>query len=478
MAVREISIPFGPDKTGGLGYGILADEARIEEDDAQAGAKQASESEHSEQLVDPFANHTGHSELPSFASYDFDDESVEPVSVGKRPLLAEDANDDEHLVSPRPMPASAETVVLPPVEMLPVEQRAADSLGEEQSEASEQPVQLEPIQGMPAARKRVAPAQKQPQPHEDFDDEPARGGNDVQTSFAALRDSMGQSRELKAREKELEEFRVQLELETEELADREEILANYDAMISEQDRIIAESTAARDDYKSELAQVMDDTEQITEELEEMRASNDDDLEPLQSELGRARAVADQAKNDERSRKSELNAAEAEVRRAGTGQDAVMAQARYDSVRLAHEKAAAASERAQGMLDEVQRAYDDAIAQIEQMETPLKHALDDLAQSEEELKDLIAQLGEDISAAKKRRQYCESVHLYPEETAKLRKAVAADEKELYEMKLDYDELNSLLQENKSRALKAKLALGAGIVIVIVFVVVLAVLFLRG
>lgn len=477
MAVREINIPFGPDKTGGLGYGILADDAQPEGAEARSKKERQREVAHSEPTRDPFADHTSHVELPSFASYDFDDELVEPVPVSKKPILTTETADEEQPRPPRAVPASPKTVVLPPIEAHQVEEPTAQLSADEQLESFEQPEPFDTVEDTPVAQKRVAPLPKRPKARKAHDDS-EQGANDVQTSFAALRDSMGQSRELKAREKELEEFRVQLELETEELADREEILANYDAIITEQDRIIAESTAARDDYKNELAQVMDDAEQISEELEEMRARNDDDLEPLQSELGRARAVADQAKNDERSRKSELNAAEAEVRRAGTGQDAVMAQARYDSVRQSHEKAAAASERAQGMLDEVQRAYDDAIAQIEQMETPLKHALEDLAQSEEELKELIAQLGEDISAAKKRRQYCESVHLYPEETAKLRKTVTADEKELYEMKLDYDELNSLLQENKSRARKAKLALGAGIAVVIVFIVVLAVIFLRG
>ena len=216
------------------------------------------------------------------------------------------------------------------------------------------------------------------------DEATAQGIDDVQMSFLALKDSIGQGRELKAREKELDEFSEQLEIDREELADREDILANYQVIVTDQDNLIAQYTQQHDAKKAELAQVNAQLEETTEALNRMREYHDGQMDPFEKNLGRARAYADQAKNDERSRKSELNAAETELRRAEQSDDDTMAVARHEQVRDAYNEARTRSEAAKEALDQAQRAYDDAMAQVEQAETPLEHTIEDLEKQAEEL----------------------------------------------------------------------------------------------
>ena len=293
---------------------------------------------------------------------------------------------------------------------------------------------------------------------------------DVQASLVALKDSIDQGRQLKAREKERDEFGQRLDEARKELADREDILANYREIVAEQDTIIDENTRQREARKNELAQLVADQEQISEELQRMREYNDSRLEPLETALGRAKATAEQAKNDERSRKSELSAAESEKRRAEGGDDAAMATARFEVAQQAFDEAAARSQAAKEALDRAQKQYDDLREQVEQAEAPLERSLEDLDKQIEELKESITRLGDTISAANKRRQYCDTVYQYPDETAKLRESVEADEEIARRMDVENDELRDRLAESKARSKTAKLVIGAVIAIIVVIIIV--------
>lgn len=305
----------------------------------------------------------------------------------------------------------------------------------------------------------------------------AQGIDDVQMSFLALKDSIGQGRELKAREKELDEFANQLDDDREELADREDILANYQVMVTDLDNVIAQHSEQRDARKAELAQVTAQLDETTEALGRMREYHDGQMDPFEKNLGRARAYADQAKNDERSRKSELNAAEAELKRAGSNDDTTMAAARHEQVAAAYDEARARSEAAKEQLDQAQKAYDDAIAQVEQAEAPLERQIEDLQKQSDELKDSINRLGDEISVQRKRRQYCDTVYQYPEETAKLREAVRADEQKMLQLDAEADDLRDRLAQSKEQSKKAKIAIGVIIAIIIIAIVLAVVLLNR-
>ncbi len=418
MALREFNIPFGPDKTGGLGFAELG----IEEE--------------TEEVKDPFAE-------PPKGAFARDTSHV------KAGLPAEPDFQD--------IDGFSEEAALPPTERNP-EHPGATS-----------------IPAVPIADPRPAVRSDATQP---IKSEAEPGDyNDVSHSFAALRSSIGQSRELKARERELEEFRTQLRLDREELADRQSILNDYESLVAQQDKIIREATEIREEDKAELAAIAQEIEDTEAELAELQEYHNQQMQPLETELGRAKASVEQAKNDERSRKSELNAAETELRRAGTGGDATMLQAKVDQIHEAYEKAKDISAQAADILKEVQRIYDDAADQIQQTEGPLERSIQDLEQHEADLKERIADLGEDISVARKRRQYCDAVYQYPDETAKLQRTVEEDDAELKAMEEDYRELEGLLAQSKANARKAKVAIGLVIAIIVIFVVALAVILLR-
>ena len=299
----------------------------------------------------------------------------------------------------------------------------------------------------------------------------AKGMDDVQMSFLALKDSIGQGRELKAREKELDEFAAQLDDKREELADREDILANYQVIVTDLDNVIAQHTEQRDARKAELAQVSANLDETTDALERMREYHDGQMDPFEKNLGRARAYADQAKNDERSRKSELSAAESELKRASSTDDSTMAAARHEQVEAAYEEARSRSEAAKEALDEAQRAYDDAISQVEQAEAPLERSIDDLQKQVDDLKESINRLSEDISTTRHRRQYCDTVYQYPEETAKLRDEVRGDEEKMIQLDAEADDLRDRLSQSKEQSKKAKIAIGIIIAVVIIIIVLL-------
>ena len=315
------------------------------------------------------------------------------------------------------------------------------------------------------------PAQDDEYESDSVSSEQARGQglDDVQMSFVALTDSIKQGRELKSREKERDALNERILADREELADREDILANYHYLVAEQDDIIARSTQERDVLKAELSEVTARNEETSEALARMRDYHDGQIQPLESALARAQVDADQAKNDERSRKSELNAAEAELRRAESEGERTVASSKVQQIELARNEAHMRYEYAKNVLDQAQDAYDDMRAEFEQAESPLERAIEDFEARSDELKDQIAQLGETIATARKRRQYCDAVYQRPDETAALRQDVEADEATMQQMDEENDALRAQLEQSKQQSKKAKIALGIIIVVIIAIIV---------
>ena len=167
----------------------------------------------------------------------------------------------------------------------------------------------------------------------------------------------------------------------------------------------------------------------------------------------------------------LNAAETEARRAEKGGDTTMAQANLEAAKASHEAATARSTAAKEALEEAQRNYDEMRAQVEQAEAPLERSLEDLQKQTEELKEDISRLGEVISTATKRRQYCDSVYQYPEETEKLRQTIMSDEESAQQLDLENEELRDQLAQSKAGSTKAKIVIGA-VVVVVILVILLA------
>ena len=293
--------------------------------------------------------------------------------------------------------------------------------------------------------------------------------DDVQVSFLALKDSIGQSRELKSRERELEALRSKLDEDLEELADRDDILANYQAIVAEQDAIIDENTQMRDDLRAQLADVTARNEEAVEALANMREDHAEHLQPYEIELGRAQATADQAKNDERNRKSELNASETELRRAEDDRASAMAQAKHQQVEAAYEEARMRSDAAKDALARAQQDYDELSDSFYREEAPLERNIEDLEARTVELKDEIAQLSEVIATARKRRQYCDGVYQFPEETEKLRSSVNEDQEAEQSLIAASDELRAQLQQSKEKSKKAKIAIGIVIAVIILIII---------
>ena len=420
MAGRDINIPFGPDRTGSFDLSSLVPEVEQSQPSEQQDAVDAEVS--FEPDVDASDNQAP--ELDS--TYE-----MEPVDSSESQEASQDDAGATHDERPRRRRLRPDEVV---------------GSRSESAEADNQ-----------GAEKNKALA-------------------DVQSSLVALKDSIGQGRELKAREKEREDFSQKLDLDREELADREDILANYDALVAEQDEIIYQTNEQREARKSELALVTAQQEETSDALERMREYHDSQLEPVESMLGRAKAAAEQAKNDERSRKSELNAAESESRRAEGGDDAAMAAAKLNVVQQAYEEAAARSEAAKEALAQAQKQYDDMKERVEQAEAPLERSIEDLTRQTDELKESINRLGDTISIARKRRQYCDTVYQYPEETDKLRESVLAGEQTVRQMDIENDELRDMLAQSKEKSKIAKLAI-AGVVALVIVILIIVFVVLR-
>ena len=294
----------------------------------------------------------------------------------------------------------------------------------------------------------------------------------VSSSFSALKDSIAQSRELKQREKELDALVEQLRADREELLDREDILANYARLFNEQQVIIDDNEELRAQKKIQLQESTELLQDTSNSLERMKAYHDQQLQPLQTKLGRARATADQAKNDERSRKSELNAAETELRKAE--QDSVdIAAAMQQQVAAAYAEAKARSESARDALKEIEHEYEVAKTRYDGEEAPLVKSIEELNDRIAKVKDDIAELDEIIAEAQERRQYIDDVYHNPADTDELREAIAATEVKEHKMGDENDQLRMQLGQSKDRARKAKLTIAAVIAILIVIIIVLIV-----
>ena len=123
----------------------------------------------------------------------------------------------------------------------------------------------------------------------------------------------------------------------------------------------------------------------------------------------------------------------------------------------------------GQLAQVQRAFDDAKAQADGAEEPLARKVEDLKARSEALKTSMNALTDTISAARKRRQYCDNVFQYPEETAKMRREVELAEATARQMDAENAALREQLAQSKKKARSAKAAIATVVVIIIVFIV---------
>ena len=156
----------------------------------------------------------------------------------------------------------------------------------------------------------------------------------------------------------------------------------------------------------------------------------------------------------------------------------MAAAKHQVVEDAYNEARARSEAAKEALAQAQEAYDELSDQFDAQEAPLERSIEDLEAQIVEFKDEIAQLGEVISTARKRRQFCDSVYQYPDETASLRRDVEADEATAHRMQQENDMLRDQLEQSKAQSKKAKIAIAIVIVLVVVIVAAFVVTGLRA
>ena len=147
----------------------------------------------------------------------------------------------------------------------------------------------------------------------------------------------------------------------------------------------------------------------------------------------------------------------------------MAVARHQQVQASYDEARVRSEQAKEQLAEAQRAYDDAKQRSEQAQGPLERNIADMNARMESLKGRINSLGEELSAARNRRQYCDNVYQYPNETALMRSEVEQAEALARQMDAKNDELREQLAISKQKALKAKIAIAAVAVIIIVIII---------
>ena len=464
MAGRDFNIPYGPDKTGGFDLSKIVPEVIPADpsasDDGSAGAVEAAPS-------------VAEMDIPSVVP----SQSADPGQTTAMPVLdraAVYADVEAELANEQVNAAAAPNQLEPVVSQSHGEQPSAAAVSDDQQASA--PI-IAPDFGSAASSAETPDSGSLVTDSTEGLEEDVEGEGrsqaieDVQRSFAALKDSIGQGRELKARERELEDLEQKIADDKEELADRDNILANYQSLVAEQDAIIAQNTQQRDAQKATLAQVVAKTEETSDALDRMREYHDAQLDPYETALGRARGDADRAKNDERSRKSELNAAETEARRAEKGGDTTMAQAKLEMAKSSHDEAVSRSTAAKEALEEAQRNYDEMRAQVEQAEAPLERSLEDLQKQTEELKEDINRLGEVISTATKRRQYCDSVYQYPAETEKLRQTIFDDEASAEQLDLENEELRDLLAQSKAGSTKAKVVIGiiAAVIIFVIFLV---------
>lgn len=472
MGGRDIKIPFGPDKTGGIPLDAIPTNGEEELP--------------SDPFAEPAPNPQPRSLADSLPGFDTEisptRESVadagsyaqtaayDPVPNSNAAVDGAAANDG--------LPSNAATMAAEPTEAyrVPVSDASSQADGSDTPELSDR--SYIPSIEMEAERMRESASASSGNAAGDSDYHPggltdeeatSQGMDEMQMSILALKDSIGQGRELKEREKEREELAEALEADHIELADRENILANYQSIIAEQDALIAERTQRRDAAKAELSQLTMAVEQAQAELSAMREQHAAQLQPLETDLGRARAAADQAKNDERSRKSELNAAESELRKSGDSDANTMAVARHVQVKAAYDEARMRSEQAKEQLSQIQRAYDEAKQRSEQSQGPLERTIEDYENRMASLKESVSSLGEEISAALNRRQYCDTVYQFPDETAMMRSEIEQAEALARQMDAENDALREQLAESKQKARKAKVAIGLVIVIVIVIII---------
>ena len=462
MAGRDIQIPFGPDKTGGWGFDAIAPEGEerpLEDAEPLPLAETLPRT-----MPAPLAE-----TVPDLASAMPTEALPNAAEPEAQPLVS---FDELPQTAPVQEPPVSDAAV--PVEVEPARQPVGQPQ-EPQAQPAEAPALWVPS-SVASRQQAAADAGAAPEQAREADGEPVPEGeaepqamDEIQMSILALKDSIGQGRELKEREKEREELAEALEADYIELADREDILKNYQRIVAEQDAIVADCTQKRDAAKAQIAQLTAGVEQAQAQLDALREQHAMQLQPIESDLGRARAAADQAKNDERSRKSELGAAESELRKAAEGDANTMAAARHQLVQDAYDEAVARSNQAKERLAQVQKAYDDAKQRAEQAQGPLTRNIEDMNAQIEALKEQVNGLGDEISVARNRRQYCDAVYQYPDETAKMRAEVQEAEELARQMDEENDALREQLADSRRKARTAKIAIAVVIILIIIIVV---------
>ncbi len=304
----------------------------------------------------------------------------------------------------------------------------------------------------------------------------AQGFDELQMSVLALKDAVLQRRELIERRKVKAELTRVLEKDRIELADRIDIIENYDSIIEEQDSIIEQCTKERELAKENLADASVKLDKAQDLLKELLNEHQQELEPYNKDLEKIRELANQAKNNERICRTKLNAAETEHERALEYGETPIPQAHIDQLRSIYEEARQISSMYRNQIYEVQN-YKKAIkASFEENIAPLRAVINDLEEIIKELKAKIAILGEEISSARKRKLYCESIYKNPDDTKKMNEEIQNAELTLEALKDENIILKEMLEESVERSKKAKyaflLVIGALIFIIILISIMLS------
>lgn len=448
MAGRDIDIPFGPDKTGGIPLEAL-DAAPLGSEPRDAG-----NGAYGYAARDPYGANAAADPYRANAAAD-----AYRASAAVEPYGANAVSD----------PYRANTAVEPYGASAAPQPYGAESAYPTRRSQAQRVTNVPYVPAMDVPETDIEEDSEYHAGGMSDDEAVANGMDAMQMSILAFRESIGQGRELKALEKDRKELAEALEADHEELADRENILNNYVAIVTEQDDIVDDCTRQREASKATLSQVTAEADAVEARLNQVREHYAVQMQPVEAELGRVKADADRAKNDERSRKAELSSAESELRRAKDSNANTMALSRHQIAEEAYRNARRESEKAKEQLAQVQAAYNDAKQEADQAMAPLERNLNELNRRIDSLKQEITSLGEEISTARKRRQYCDTVYQYPEETRKMSNEVAAAEEAARQMDIEIHQLSERLAQNKQQSLKAKIALVVVIVIIIVIVV---------
>ncbi len=298
----------------------------------------------------------------------------------------------------------------------------------------------------------------------------AQGFDELQMSVLALKDLVLQRRELNERHKVKRVLARVLEKDRIELEDRIDIIENYDSIIKEQESLIKQCTEERELSKENLADASAKLNKAQELLQELLGEHKQELEPYNHDFEKIRDLANQAKNDERRYRFKLNDAETEYERALEYGEPPLPQSYFDQIQFNYEEARHRSTVYRNQMLEVKDYIRAIKASFEENIAPLRSVINDLNEIINELKSKIALLSEEISSAKKRQAYCESIFSNPEDIKKMNKEIQNAELTLEALKDENIILKEMLDESVERSKNAKYAFLL-VVVALVFIVVL-------